>query len=46
MNRRIYLPRGYCEIGFANEIVTIDQAVRLAIQSSLTKAAQKAKGNC
>jgi hypothetical protein len=42
MNRLITLPKGYCEIGFANEIVTIEQAVQRAIAATrLCRFAQR-----
>lgn len=46
MNRLTSLPKGYCEIGFHNRVVTVDEAVKLAIKASLSKAAQNATGSC
>ncbi|WP_257788789.1 hypothetical protein [Magnetospirillum sp. ME-1] len=37
MNRLTYLPRGYCEIGFANEVVLIEEAVQQAIIATLLR---------
>ena len=37
MNRLTYLPRGYCEIGFANEVVLIEEAVHQAIIAMLLR---------
>ena len=37
MNRRTYLPRGYCEIGFDHEIVLIEEAVHQAIIATLLR---------
>ncbi|WP_268743968.1 hypothetical protein [Paramagnetospirillum caucaseum] len=35
MNRLTYLPKGHCEIGFANEVVLIEEAVHQAITATL-----------
>ncbi len=37
MNRLTYLPKGYCEIGFANEVVLIEEAVHQAIIATLLR---------
>ncbi len=37
MNRLTYLPRGYCEIGFANKVVLIEEAVHQAIIAMLLR---------
>ena len=37
MNRMTYLPKGYCEIGFANEVVLIEEAVQQAIVATLLR---------
>ena len=37
MNRLTYLPMGYCEIGFANEIVSIEEAVNKAIKATMPR---------
>ena len=37
MNRLTYLPKGYCEIGFDNEVVQIEEAVQQAIIATLLR---------